>query len=325
LIFNKFETWIKIIRADNGTEFCNQNMRNYFALRGITLERSAPYTHEQNGRSEREIRTIVECARTMLLTKNLPTRLWAEATNTAVYILNRCISSQSRDITPFELWHNKKPDLSHIRRFGSDAFAHIPKEHRKKWDSKSNKLILVGYQSESTNYRLFDLLTNKIIVARDVVINEASDNKLDIEPDKTSIKITTPDEDISESSEKTQSLPLKSVNPEQSKNDDTYNLRNQRSIKVPERYEANVAIFNELITFIEATTGENASQWKSAIKEELVVHEKNNTWTLVPLPEKRNTIGCKWVFKIKENPTENNISSISRPAYVQKAFRKRPD
>ena len=68
LVLNKFETRIKTVRADNGTEFCNKNkliMINYFALRGIVLEISAPYTHEQNGRSEREMRTIVECARTM--------------------------------------------------------------------------------------------------------------------------------------------------------------------------------------------------------------------------------------------------------------------
>jgi len=161
--------------------------------------------------------------------------------------------------------------LSHMRRFGSDAFAHVPKEHRKKWDSKSNKL---SYQGESTNYRLFDLLTNKIIIARDVVFNEASDNRSDIESDKTSIKITTPNEVISESSEKVQPLPLKSVNPEQSENDDTYNLRNRWSIKAPERYEASIAIFNKPTTFIEATTGENASQWRSAIKKELEAHEK---------------------------------------------------
>lgn len=111
LVFNKFGTRIKTVRADNGTEFCNKAMKDYFSRRGITLETSAPYTHEQNGRSEREMRTIVECARTMLLAKNMPTRLWAEAVNTAVYILNRCISSQSCNITSFELWYNRKPNL----------------------------------------------------------------------------------------------------------------------------------------------------------------------------------------------------------------------
>ena len=60
-----------MVRADKGTEFCNRNMKNYFVLRGIVLKTSAPYTYEQNC-SEKEMRIIVECARTMLLAKNYP-------------------------------------------------------------------------------------------------------------------------------------------------------------------------------------------------------------------------------------------------------------
>jgi len=69
-------------------------------------------------------------------------------------------------------------------------------------------------------------------------------------------------------------------------------------------------VFNEPMTYVEAIMGENAN--KSAIKEELNAHKKNNTWTLVPLPKDRNLIGCKWVFKIKENFTENNIRFKAR-------------
>lgn len=137
LIFNRFGRRIKTIRSDNGTEFRNVRMSSYMTSRGITLETSAPYVHEQNGRAEREVRTIVESARTMLTAKNLPRKLWAKAVNTAIYILNRCLSSQTNNTTPFELWYKRKPELSHIRIFGSDAYVHVPKEQRKKWDPKS--------------------------------------------------------------------------------------------------------------------------------------------------------------------------------------------
>lgn len=123
-------------------------------------------------KAEREMRTIVECARTMILTKNISPRLWAEAVNTAVYILNRCVSSISRENTPFELWTQQKSDLSHIRIFGSVAYTHITKKFRKKLDTKSKKCILVGYQGDSKNYRLFDPNTGKVIVSRDVIFNE---------------------------------------------------------------------------------------------------------------------------------------------------------
>jgi histone deacetylase 1/2 len=43
-------------------------------------------------------------------------------------------------------------------------------------------------------------------------------------------------------------------------------------------------------------------KWHSAMKEEYEALQKNQTWTLVPLPQHRQAIGCKWVFRIKENP-----------------------
>ena len=115
---NQFGGEINIFGADNGTEYINQNVKDFLEARGIKLFTSAPHIPKQNGRAEREMRTILESARTMLLAKNLPTRLWAEAVNTAVYVLNRTLSARSDVTTPFELWYNKKPNISHLR----DAF-----------------------------------------------------------------------------------------------------------------------------------------------------------------------------------------------------------
>ena len=41
--------------------------------------------------------------------------------------------------------------------------------------------------------------------------------------------------------------------------------------------------------------------WKEAMREEYMALMRNETWSLVPLPSNRNTIECKWVFKVKEN------------------------
>lgn len=75
-------------------------MVNYSKSRGIRMETTAPYTPEQNGKAERENRTIVKSARTMIHAKSLPKFLWAEAMNTAVYILNRTLSSKNT-LVPF--------------------------------------------------------------------------------------------------------------------------------------------------------------------------------------------------------------------------------
>lgn len=102
----------------------------------------------------------------------MPTFLWAEAVNTATYILNRVPCSQTKGTTPYELWIGKKPDLSHLRVFGSEAFAHVPKQLRDKLDAKAKKMLLVGYKGDSAGYRLYDPGAKRVSEVRNVIFNE---------------------------------------------------------------------------------------------------------------------------------------------------------
>ncbi|GMG39212.1 unnamed protein product [Aspergillus oryzae] len=54
-------------------------------------------------------------------------------------------------------------------------------------------------------------------------------------------------------------------------------------------------------TFKSAMESSNAAKWKDACDSEVDSLRKNKTWTLVPLPQGRKAIGCRWVFRIKEN------------------------
>lgn len=75
-------------------------------------------------------------------------------------------------MTPYEGWHGKKPDLSHIRIFGSEAYLHVPKDERTKFDSKSVKCNFVGYSDTQKGYRLWNPETKKVKIGRDVIFNE---------------------------------------------------------------------------------------------------------------------------------------------------------
>ncbi|XP_071637504.1 uncharacterized protein [Temnothorax longispinosus] len=118
------------------------------AYHGISHCATAPHTPEQNGRSEQDNWTIVECARTMLQAKQLPAHLWAEATATAVYTLNRMRRScGGGSKTPYKLWTGKKPNLGHMRVFGSNVYVHVPKQKMTQFEARAKKLILVGYDN----------------------------------------------------------------------------------------------------------------------------------------------------------------------------------
>jgi hypothetical protein len=137
---------------------------------GIRREFSCRYTPEQNGVAERNNRSIVEAAGAMLEEKSMPKSYWAEAVRTAVYIQNRI----GDKVSPYEQYFGTKPNLRHLRVFGSIAYVHIPKEKRKKLDTKAEKCILVGYSDEQKGYKCYNPQTKRACVSRDVVFDESA-------------------------------------------------------------------------------------------------------------------------------------------------------
>ena len=94
--------------------------------------------------------------------KKVPLELWGLAIQCASYVQNRAISSTAK-VTPFERWYGREPDVSHLRTFGSLAFAHVPDEKRKKLDPKATEGIMVGYGDSSRVYKIWDPVSRTII------------------------------------------------------------------------------------------------------------------------------------------------------------------
>ena len=108
----------------------------------------------------------------MISHANLPNSFWAETVATAVYLRNRSESSALKeDLTPYEKWYGRKPNVSHLRVFGCIAYSHIPDSQRRKLDKKAQKYRFVGYCKDSKGYRLFDEESQKVVKRRDVLFN----------------------------------------------------------------------------------------------------------------------------------------------------------
>jgi len=95
-LINKFGRVMKVLRNDNGKEYCNSQMKQYLQSRRIKHETTAPYTPEQNGKCERQNRTVVECARTMIQVRDMKKSLWAEPINTAAFLVESNFSNWRR-------------------------------------------------------------------------------------------------------------------------------------------------------------------------------------------------------------------------------------
>ena len=113
---------IKHIRSDNGNEFKNTSLDEYFDILGITHELSAPYTPQQNGVVERKNRTLVEMPRTMLDEYKTPQHFWPDAIDTAYHIINRVYLHKFFKKTSCELLTDKKPNVSYFKVFGAKCW-----------------------------------------------------------------------------------------------------------------------------------------------------------------------------------------------------------
>jgi hypothetical protein len=176
---NEFGLRIKKIRSDNGTEFRNSQIEGFLEEEGIKHEFSSPYTPQQNGVVERKNRTLLDMARTMLDEYKTPDRFWAEATNTACYSINRLYLHQILKKISYELLTGKKPKVSYFRVFGSKYFILIKIGRNSKFAPKAVEGFLLGYDSNTRAYRVFNKSTGLVEVSCDIVFDETNGSQVE--------------------------------------------------------------------------------------------------------------------------------------------------
>nr|GEU92296.1 hypothetical protein [Tanacetum cinerariifolium] len=93
-------------------------MNQFCDMKGIKREFSVARTPQQNGVAERKNRTLIEAARTMLVDFKLPTTFWAEAVNSACYVLNRALVIKPYNKTPYELIRRRPPLIDFMKPCG---------------------------------------------------------------------------------------------------------------------------------------------------------------------------------------------------------------
>ncbi|GJT99778.1 putative ribonuclease H-like domain-containing protein [Tanacetum coccineum] len=128
-------------------------------INGIKREFSVARTPQQNGVAERKNRTLIEVARTMLVDSKLPTTFWAEAVNTACYVLNRVLVIKPHNKTPYELIRGRPPLIDFMKPFGCPVTILNTRDHLGKFDGKADEGYFVGYSVVSKAMRVFNKRT----------------------------------------------------------------------------------------------------------------------------------------------------------------------
>lgn len=163
---------LKELRTDRGGEFTSHLFSVFCNEQGIKHYTTTPYTPQQNGVAERRNQTVVEMARCMLKSMNVPAKFWGEAVMTVVYVLNRSPTKSLLGMTPFEAWHKRKPSVGHLRTFGCVANVKNVGPRLNKLSNRSTKMVLIGYESGTKGYRFFDPSVGRLVISRDVFFEE---------------------------------------------------------------------------------------------------------------------------------------------------------
>ncbi|GJR90831.1 ribonuclease H-like domain-containing protein [Tanacetum coccineum] len=182
-IENKLDHKVKVIRCDNGTEFKNSVMNQFCEIKGIKREFSVARTPQQNGVAERRNRTLIEAARTMLVDSKLPTTFWAEAVNTACYVLNRVLIIKPHNKTPYELIRGRPPLIDFMKPFGCPVTILNTRDHLGKFDGKADEGFFVGYSVVSKAMRVFNKRTRIVEKTLNIRFLENTPNVIRNGPD----------------------------------------------------------------------------------------------------------------------------------------------
>jgi hypothetical protein len=188
ILENQYGIKPQVIECDNEITTQKPAVRRFIESLSIKVEPSPPYTQELNGGAERSGGVVKDKSRSMRAGSKLPSALWKEIVRTAVYLLNRTPRWQYYWKTPYDRFHtyvahkdgvaveHRKPNQAHLRVYGCKAYAMttdaLKKANRlQRFNPRAWIGYLVGYNSTNV-YRIWNPITNKVIITRDVIFNE---------------------------------------------------------------------------------------------------------------------------------------------------------
>ncbi|KAI0522751.1 hypothetical protein KFK09_005136 [Dendrobium nobile] len=327
---------IKSIRADGGEEYLSHSFTNFLRHHGISHQISCPYTPEQNGVAERKHRHIIETVRSLLHTAQVPYSYWPDTALTAVYLINRMPSPNTKNVSLFELLHCTKPTYNHLRVFGCACFPLTPPHTRHKLQPKSQLCVFLGYSDIYKGYKCLNLSSKKITMSRHVQFDETQFSFANHKRQSTTTlqnpilssllipvtaKSPTQNSSLPSHDQPTtapqQQLPISSTLHSPTRHASSLttsspcrpqpnNIRHHMTTKQQTGSLKPVTRLNLLHQKIpehkpDPTAYSEAIKnikWRQAMSEEFLALQQQGTWSLVP-PPKTSVLGCKWTYRTK--------------------------
>ncbi|KAI5335133.1 hypothetical protein L3X38_025266 [Prunus dulcis] len=159
MVSTQFHASVKVFRIDNGGEYVNHTLTQFFRDQGIIHQTTTPFTPQQNGVSERKNRQLLKVARSFLLDMYVPHHLWGHGVLAAAYLINRTPSRVLDFKTPLDILCAHTPPLSVSKLppkvFGCVAYVHVYSHQRSKLDPCALRCVFIGYSTTQKGYKCY--------------------------------------------------------------------------------------------------------------------------------------------------------------------------
>lgn len=339
------------VRSDRAKEYMCAVLKSYYDTKGIEHQATPPYSPESNGRAERINRTVFQRARAILSELYLITEihnynsLWHEAVSTVVYVHNRVLTNSThtslRDKTPYEIITGTKPDLAHLRIFGSQVKVKKPKRFvngklgARVWDG-----IHVGYEGANGTYRIFIPSLQRVVISKDVIFMEKLYHPVTRSNHQPEVGISHFDNSEQDEVPLPASIHAEEIGGRNVGSEEPVQVPAERSIardrprrqtRKPERYQdGSMLAFltaqdiqsnsDQFVpeSFQKAMESQDCAKWIDAMSEEMNSIIKNDVFVVQDLPPGRKTVRCKWVYGLKTDANGNVVRQKAR--LVAKGF-----
>ncbi|RVW99246.1 Retrovirus-related Pol polyprotein from transposon TNT 1-94 [Vitis vinifera] len=287
----------------------------FLAQEGIVHLSSCVDTPQQNGIAERKNRHLLEVARSLMFSMNVPKLLWGQAVLTAAYLINRMPSRVLKFQTPCQTLLKSFPTTRLIstvppKIFGCSVFVHINQQHRSKLDPRSLKCIFLGYSSNqkrgensTQEYQFWDLesFSESPITTENHIPPESFNQPESIVDlwDKDHIQEETEEGALSQQTHEAEPGPNPSKLPGV-RSCTQHPIGNFISYdKLSPTFRAFTSSITEIQVPRNIQEAFKYPKWKAAVDEEVRALEKNGTWEITNLPRGKKPVGCKWIFTVK--------------------------
>jgi transposase InsO family protein len=144
-VSTQFGRTVKSVQCDNGCEFDNSSLRQFFLPHGMHLRMSHPYTSPKNGKVERILCTTNTNVHTLLFQASMPPQYWVESVHTATYLLNHLPTKSITASCSYTTLYNTPPTYEHLRVFGCAYYPNLSATAPHKLAPHSTLFVFIGY------------------------------------------------------------------------------------------------------------------------------------------------------------------------------------